>query len=116
MTQVMNAVIMAGGEGSRLRPLTSNMPKPMLPVANRPFLEHMLAHLARHGVTEAILTTGHMAEAFEGFPPERTHGVTLTLVSEPEALGTCGAVKNVEHVLDDTADFDDIELRGKVRE
>jgi mannose-1-phosphate guanylyltransferase len=98
----MKAVILVGGQGARLRPLSLDTKKELMPVANRPFLEHMLAHLARHGVTEAILTTGHMAEAFEGFPPERTHGVTLTLVSEPEALGTCGAVKNVEHVLDDT--------------
>lgn len=82
--------------------MTLDVPKPLIPVANRPFLEHVLANLGRHGVTEAILTTGYRAEDFEGFPAEATHGVKLTIVREDEPLGTCGAVKNVESMLDGT--------------
>ncbi len=98
----MKAVMLVGGFGTRLRPLTLNVKKELMPVASRPFLEHVLAHLASHGVDEAILTTGYLAEAFESFPSERTHGVRLTIVKEDEPLDTCGAVKNVEHLLDGT--------------
>jgi mannose-1-phosphate guanylyltransferase len=98
----MKAVMLVGGLGTRLRPLTLHTKKELMPVANRPFLEHALANLARHGVDEAILTTGYLAEAFEDFPAERTHGVKLTIVRELEPLDTCGAVKNVEDMLDGT--------------
>ena len=98
----MKAVMLVGGLGTRLRPLTQHVKKELMPVANRPFLEHVLAHLARHGVEEAILTTGYLAEAFEDFPSESTHGVRLVIVRETEPLDTCGAVKNVEEHLDGT--------------
>jgi len=98
----MKAVMLVGGFGTRLRPLTLNVKKELMPVANRPFLEHVLEHLAGHGVDEAILTTGYLAEAFSDFPPERSHGVKLTIVKEEEPLDTCGAVKNVEHLIDGT--------------
>lgn len=98
----MKAVMLVGGFGTRLRPLTLDMKKELMPVANRPFLEHVLGHLAKHGVDEAILTTGYLAEAFHDFPQERAHGVKLTIVKESEPLDTCGAVKNVEHLLDGT--------------
>jgi mannose-1-phosphate guanylyltransferase len=94
--------MLVGGLGTRLRPLTLHTKKELMPVANRPFLEHVLASLGRHGVDEAILTTGYMAEAFEGFPSRRTHGVKLTIVRETEPLDTCGAVKNVEGLIDGT--------------
>jgi mannose-1-phosphate guanylyltransferase len=94
--------MLVGGLGTRLRPLTLDTKKELMPVANRPFLEHVLANLARHGVDEAILTTGYLAEAFEAFPEERTHGVRLVIVREEEPLDTCGAVKNVERYLDGT--------------
>ncbi len=94
--------MLVGGFGTRLRPLTLHVRKELMPVANRPFLEHVLAHLAKHGVEEAILTTGYMAEAYEAFPRELTHGVRLTVVKEEQPLDTCGAVKNVEHMLDGT--------------
>ncbi len=94
--------MLVGGLGTRLRPLTLDTRKELMPVAGRPFLEHVLANLAKHGVEEAILTTGYLADAFESFPAERTHGVKLTIVREEEPLDTCGAVKNVEHMLDGT--------------
>ena len=55
----MKAVILAGGSGTRLRPLTNNIPKPMVPILNRPFLEHMLDSLASHDVTEVIITVSY---------------------------------------------------------
>ncbi|HYZ92772.1 MAG TPA: NDP-sugar synthase [Actinomycetota bacterium] len=100
--QDVKAVMLVGGLGTRLRPLTLDTKKELMPVANRPFLEHVLANLARHGVDEAILTTGYLAEAFEDFPEERTHGVRLVIVRESEPLDTCGAVKNVERHIDGT--------------
>ncbi len=98
----MKAVMLVGGFGTRLRPLTLDVKKELMPVANRPFLEHALAHLAKHGVEEAILTAGYLAEALETFPSELAHGVKLTVVKEEEPLDTCGAVKNVEDLLDGT--------------
>jgi mannose-1-phosphate guanylyltransferase len=98
----MKAVMLVGGLGTRLRPLTMHVKKELMPVANRPFLEHVLANLAKHDITEAILTTGHLVDAFATFPRERTHGVKLTIVREEEPLDTCGAVKNVEDRLDGT--------------
>jgi mannose-1-phosphate guanylyltransferase len=94
--------MLVGGFGTRLRPLTLDVKKELLPVAGQPLLEHVLAHLAKHGVSEAILTTGYLAEAFEDFPPERAHGIELTIVKEDEPLDSCGAVKNVEHMIDGT--------------
>jgi mannose-1-phosphate guanylyltransferase len=92
--------MLVGGFGTRLRPLTLDVKKELMPVANRPFLEHVLAHLAKHGVDEAILTTGYLAEAFQSYPAEQAHGVKLTIVKEEEPLDSCGAVKNVEHLID----------------
>jgi mannose-1-phosphate guanylyltransferase len=94
--------MLVGGFGTRLRPLTLQTKKELMGVANRPFLEHVLANLGQHEVEEAILTTGHLAEAFDDFPQSRCHGVRLTVVREDEPLDTCGAVKNVEHLLDGT--------------
>jgi mannose-1-phosphate guanylyltransferase len=98
----VKAVMLVGGFGTRLRPLTLDVKKELMPVAGRPFLEHVLAHLAKHDVEEAILTTGYLADAFRDFPDERAHGVKLTIVKEDEPLDSCGAVKNVEHLLDGT--------------
>jgi mannose-1-phosphate guanylyltransferase len=96
----LKALILAGGEGSRLRPLTLTTPKPLLPIVNRPHLAHILDLLLRHDIHEAVLLTGYGADAFEGFAgPD---GVRLTLVREPAPLGTCGPVKMVEDVLDGT--------------
>ena len=94
--------MLVGGFGTRLRPLTLDVKKELMPVANRPFLEHVLAHLAKHGVEEAILTTGYLAEAFEAYPADQAHGVKLTIVKEDEPLDSCGAVKNVEDLIDGT--------------
>lgn len=92
----MQAVILAGGEGTRLRPLTSNLPKPMIPLVNRPFLERMIDYLKRHGVTEVILAMGYLPDKIQDyFGDGRGLGVKLTYSVEQKPLGTAGAVKLV---------------------
>jgi mannose-1-phosphate guanylyltransferase len=81
------AVVLVGGEGTRLRPLTYTTPKPMLPIANRPFLEHQVEHLRSHGVDRIVLACGYKPDAI------RAHfGSELEYVVEPEPLGTGGAI------------------------
>lgn len=99
----MQAVILVGGQGTRLRPLTCNTPKPMLPVANRPFIDHVFNLLKRHGITEIILAIQYLSEAFEKYYGDGSQlGLKLVYVQEKEPLGTAGAVKNVERYLDGT--------------
>ena len=90
----MKAVVLAGGEGTRLRPLTYTTPKPLLPIANRPFLEHQLAWLAGHGVDDVVLSIGYRPDAFAGhFTGDAFGGVRLRYAVEPEPLGTAGAIR-----------------------
>jgi mannose-1-phosphate guanylyltransferase len=99
----LKAVILVGGEGTRLRPLTCNRPKPMQPMANRPFIEHVFAHLIRHGIRDIILSMCYLPGLIEEyFGDGRRFGVNLTYVCEDTPLGTAGAVKNVERYLDST--------------
>jgi mannose-1-phosphate guanylyltransferase len=87
------AVVIVGGAGTRLRPLTTWLPKSMLPLANRPFLAYLFEHLARHGVTRAILACGHLADSIRaGFGDGRGLGLRLDYAVEPEPLGTGGAI------------------------
>jgi mannose-1-phosphate guanylyltransferase len=93
----MKAVILVGGEGTRLRPLTLSRPKPMQPVANRPFLEHVLTSLRRYDVTEIVLSMCYLPGVIqEYFGDGSAFGVRLAYVIEREALGTAGAVKYVQ--------------------
>ncbi|MCA1834514.1 MAG: NDP-sugar synthase [Actinobacteria bacterium] len=96
----MKALILAGGEGTRLLPLTLTTPKPLLPIANKPHLSHILDVLSRHMIDEAVLLTGFGAENFDGFSPPS--GMSLGFAREPEPLGTAGPVKMVEDSLEDT--------------
>lgn len=96
----MIAVILAGGEGARLRPLTLSTPKPLLPILNVPAVEYILRMLARHGVDRAILSTGYRAQDFGRYLKAwRRLGVEVEHVSEDRPLGTAGAVR---HSLDST--------------
>jgi mannose-1-phosphate guanylyltransferase len=93
----MKAVILVGGGGTRLRPLTTNTPKPLLPLVNRPFLDHVLFLLRTHGITDMVLAMAYLSESFEQAYGDGSHlGMTLTYVREEEAMGTGGAIKNVE--------------------
>ena len=98
----MKAVILAGGLGTRLRPLTFNTPKALVPVLNRPFLEYVLRSLEKHGIDEVILTLSHLAPAIEAcFGDGRRLGLKIHYVMENSPLGTAGAVKNsIEFISD----------------
>jgi mannose-1-phosphate guanylyltransferase len=99
----MKALILAGGEGTRLRPLTYTTPKSLLPICNRPFLEHQLRLMRDHGIAEAMLLTGYLADAFEPFARRMADaGIALDIVREERPLGTAGAVRNVLDRLDGT--------------
>lgn len=99
----MKAVVMAGGEGSRLRPLTSNTPKPMLPVANRPMMEHIVALCRRHGCTDVVATVAYLADVIRTyFDDGAEFGVDMRYAVEDVPLGTAGSVGNARATLDDT--------------
>ncbi|MGO9334705.1 MAG: sugar phosphate nucleotidyltransferase [Acidimicrobiales bacterium] len=90
----MDAVVLVGGEGTRLRPLTWEIPKQMLPLVGRPMIVHVLEWLAGHGIDRAVLSLGPRAEAFvQAFPSDRLAGVALDYVVEPEPLDTAGAIR-----------------------
>ncbi|HEX9411109.1 MAG TPA: NDP-sugar synthase [Actinomycetota bacterium] len=90
----MKAVVLVGGEGTRLRPLTETIPKPLIPLVDRPFLDHVLDHLATHGVEDALLSSPYLEEVFASFLRDRHGGPRLTWITEPTPLGTAGAVAN----------------------
>ena len=97
------AVILVGGEGTRLRPLTYEMPKPMVPVLNRPFLEHTLAYLKNYEVNDIILALGYLPGVVQDYFGDGSGwGVHLSYAVEDNPLGTGGAVKNVEKQMDST--------------
>lgn len=86
--------MLVGGFGTRLRPLTLATPKQMLPMAHRPILEHVLEHLGRHGVTEAVLAMGYRFDAIvAAYPDRRCAGLALQYAVESEPLDTAGAVR-----------------------
>ena len=98
----MKAVVMAGGEGSRLRPLTANRPKPLVPICNCPIMEHILTLLKRHGITDVVATVHYLSEEIESyFGDGRDFGVALKYSLERSPLGTAGSVKNAEAQLKD---------------
>src|SRR5580704_4497142 len=96
----MRAVVMAGGEGSRLRPLTSARPKPLAPVVNKPVMHHIVDLLRRHGVTSIVATLHFMADEIETyFGNGSDFGVDMQYVVEDTPLGTAGAVKVAQPLL-----------------
>jgi mannose-1-phosphate guanylyltransferase len=101
----VDAVILVGGQGTRLRPLTLSAPKPMLPTAGLPFLTHMLSRIAAAGITHVVMGTSYKAEVFETeFGDGSKLGLQIDYVTETEALGTGGAIANVAgHLRYDTA-------------
>ncbi|HEY8769673.1 MAG TPA: NDP-sugar synthase, partial [Thermoleophilaceae bacterium] len=89
----MQALVLAGGEGTRLRPLTRTTPKPVLPLAGRPFLSFMLDWLRRHGVDDVILSCGFLSDGVKAVLGDIYKGVRLRYVVEDEPLGTAGPVR-----------------------
>lgn len=98
----MKALILAGGLGTRLRPLTNTRPKHLLPIANRPHIEHVFDLLQRHGVDEVVLLTSYLAEAFETTVGQAaSRGLAVHVTHEEEPLGTAGALRNAEEFASD---------------
>jgi mannose-1-phosphate guanylyltransferase/phosphomannomutase len=99
----VKAVVMAGGEGTRLRPLTSNQPKPMVPVAGKPCMQHIIELLRRHGMTDIVVTVAYLPQVIRGyFDDGEALGVELHYSVEERPLGTAGSVRNAEELLDET--------------
>jgi mannose-1-phosphate guanylyltransferase/phosphomannomutase len=99
----MKAVVMAGGEGNRLRPLTSNQPKPMVPVVGKPCMEHILELLREHGMTEVIVTVAFLPQAIRSYFGEgETLGMQIGYSVEESPLGTAGSVRLASKQLDET--------------
>ncbi len=99
----MKAVVMAGGEGTRLRPITSNQPKPMVHIANKPIMEYIIEHLKRHKITDIVATLQFLPRVIKSYFAEGNElGVNLSYAIEEAPLGTAGSVKNAEVYLDDT--------------
>jgi len=99
----MKAVVMAGGEGNRLRPLTSNQPKPMVPVVGKPCMEHILELLREHGMNEVIVTVAFLPQAIRSYFGEgETLGMQIGYSVEESPLGTAGSVRLASKQLDET--------------
>ena len=100
----MRAVLMAGGSGTRLRPLTCDLPKPMVPILNRPIAEHIINLLKRHNITEVIATLYYLPDVMRDYFQDGSEfGVQMTYaVEEEQPLGTAGCVKNIQPWLEDT--------------
>ncbi|MBN2908903.1 NDP-sugar synthase [Polycladomyces sp. WAk] len=98
----MKALLLAGGLGTRLRPLTEHLPKPMAPVVNRPWLEHLILHLKSQGISEFVIAVKHNADVIRRyFEDGSKFGVRIEYSQEPELLGTAGAIKHAEQLLTD---------------
>jgi mannose-1-phosphate guanylyltransferase len=112
----MQAIVLVGGEGTRLRPLTETVPKPALTLVDRPFLAYMVEWLASHGVTEVVLACGFLPdvlrEALAG--EEERAGTRIRYVVEPEPLGTAGAIRFAADALGEDMDDRFLALNGDV--
>ncbi len=112
----MQAIVLVGGEGTRLRPLTASVPKPALTLVDRPFLAYMVEWLAAHGVTEVVLACGFLPEVLRGAlaGEEERAGVSIRYVVEPEPRGTAGAIRFAAEELGDELDERFLALNGDV--
>src|ERR1700674_994563 len=98
----MQAVILVGGEGKRLRPLTSTVPKPVVPLVDRPFISFMLEWLRGHGIDDVIMSCGFLATSVRNVLGDGSGmGIRLRFIEEPDPRGTAGAVKLAESMLDE---------------
>src|ERR671922_383777 len=98
----MQALILAGGEGTRLRPLTSTVPKPVVPLVDRPFIRFMIDWLRLHGVDDVVMSCGHLASGVRNVLGDGSAlGIKLRYVEEPRPLGTGGALKFAEPLLEE---------------
>ena len=99
----MKAVILAGGKGTRLRPLTYAIPKPLLPINERPMLEHILLYLKKYGITEVFMTIGYLGYQIKSYFGDGSDlGIKIKYVEEKKPLGTAGCLNLIKDELDDT--------------
>jgi mannose-1-phosphate guanylyltransferase / phosphomannomutase len=99
----MKSVVMAGGQGTRLRPLTSNQPKPMVPVANKPMMEHVVELMKKHGLTETVVTLQFLPTIIKNYFDDGSDwGMSINYVTEESPMGTAGGVLNARAFLDRT--------------
>jgi NDP-sugar pyrophosphorylase family protein len=99
----MQAVILAGGLGTRFRPLTLKTPKPMIPVIGKPYLEYQLQYLKSYDITEILLCVGYLGEKIQSyFGDGHSRGMSIRYSFEDKPLGTGGGLKNAEKLLDDS--------------
>jgi mannose-1-phosphate guanylyltransferase len=111
----VQAIVLVGGEGTRLRPLTSTVPKPALTLVDRPFLAYMIEWLAGHGVTEVVLACGFLPDVLrEALGDGERAGARIRYVAEPEPLGTAGAIRFAADELGDDLDDRFLALNGDV--
>jgi mannose-1-phosphate guanylyltransferase len=111
----MQAIVLVGGEGTRLRPLTDDVPKPALTLVDRPFLAYMVEWLGTHGVTEAVLACGFLPDRLREALGDGEHeGVTLTYVVEPDRRGTAGAIRFAAEALGERLEDRFLALNGDV--
>lgn len=108
----MKAVVLVGGAGTRLRPLTETIPKPLVPLLGRPSLDRVLDHLERHGVTDVVLSSPYLEETFHAFIAARGGHPRITWITEVEPLGTGGAIVHAVPALGDVEAF--IALNGDI--
>lgn len=102
----MKAIILAGGRGKRLKPLTDYVPKPLIPIQNIPIIERQINYLKKFGVTEVIISTGYRTEQIENFLKARKNlGVKITFSKEKNPLGTGGAIKKAQKLIKDKSFF-----------
>jgi mannose-1-phosphate guanylyltransferase len=95
----VQALILAGGEGTRLRPLTNTVPKPVLPLAGRPHVAYVIDWLVRHAVDDVVVSCGHLADGMRRAIAELEPGVEIRYAEEPDARGTAGAIRFAEVML-----------------
>lgn len=111
----MQAVVLVGGEGTRLRPLTSDVPKPAVTLVDRPFLAYAIEWLGAHGVSEVVLACGFLPDVLrETLGEDERAGVSITYVAEPEPLGTAGAIRFAAEALGDRLENRFLALNGDV--
>ena len=111
----MQAIVLVGGEGTRLRPLTNDVPKPALTLVDRPFLAYAIEWLAAHGVDEVVLACGFLPDVLrEALGDSERGGVRITYVAEPEPLGTAGAIRFAADALGDRLEDRFLALNGDV--
>jgi len=97
----MKTCIMCGGEGTRLRPLTFDRPKPMIPLLNKPSVVHLVEHLAKEGFSDIVLTLGYLGGEIEAALGDGSmYGVHIEYVREKDKMGTAGSVKNAEELFE----------------